>query len=46
MPKKLEENLKKEAGKKGLKGDKADAYVFGTMKKVDKFKNAGKKPKK
>lgn len=39
MPKKMEEKLKKEAKKKGLKGDKAKAYVYGTMQK------AGWKPK-
>jgi hypothetical protein len=39
MPKKMEKELKKEAKKKGLKGDRADAYVYGTMRK------AGWKPK-
>lgn len=34
MPKKLEEKLKKEAHKKGLKGDRFNAYVFGTLSKV------------
>jgi len=34
MPKKLEEALKKEAAKKGLKGDRADAYVYGTLRKT------------
>lgn len=34
MPKELESKLKKEAAKKGLKGDKADAYVYGTMRKT------------
>jgi hypothetical protein len=33
MPKKLEKALKAEARKKGLKGDRADAYVFGTLRK-------------
>lgn len=33
MPKKMEEELKKEAKKKGLKGERADAYVYGTMRK-------------
>lgn len=40
MPKKLEKQLKKQAKKKGLKGDRADAYVFGTLRKT------GWKPKK
>lgn len=32
MPKKLEEALKKEADKKGLTGDKRDAYIYGGMR--------------
>ncbi len=32
MPKKLEEKLKREARKKGLKGKRARAYVYGTMR--------------
>lgn len=34
MPKKMERALKKEARKKGLKGKRADAYVYGTMRKT------------
>ncbi len=34
MPKKLERELKSQAKKKGLKGDRADAYVYGTMRKT------------
>lgn len=34
MPKKMEKELKKEARKKGLKGERADAYVYGTMRKT------------
>ena len=34
MPKKMERELKSEAKKKGLKGDRADAYVYGTMRKA------------
>lgn len=34
MPKKLEQSLKKQAKKRGLKGEKADAYVYGTMRKT------------
>jgi len=33
MPKELERKLKAEARKKGLSGDRADRYVFGTMQK-------------
>ena len=40
MPKKLERQLKGQARKKGLKGARADAYVYGTMRKT------GWKPKK
>lgn len=35
----MEEALKREAKKKGLKGEKADAYVYGAMRK------SGWKPK-
>jgi len=34
LPKKLHEALKKQARKKGLKGKRADAYVYGTLKKA------------
>lgn len=34
MPKELEEKLKKEAAKKGLTGERADAYVYGTLRKT------------
>jgi len=40
MPKKLEKELRAKARKKGLKGERADAYVFGTLRKT------GWKPKK
>jgi len=35
MPKLLHDRLKKQARKKGLTGDKKDAYIYGTMKKVE-----------
>ena len=41
MPKKEEKMLKKQAKKKGLKGESLNAYVYGTLRK--KF---GWKPKK
>ncbi len=41
MPKKLHNRLARQAAKKGLKGERKDAYVYGTMKKVEKAK--GKK---
>lgn len=34
MPKKLEADLKREAKQKGLKGARADAYVYGTLRKT------------
>jgi len=40
MPKKLEKKLKRSAKKKGLKGKRKNAYIFGTMRKL------GWKPKK
>lgn len=40
MPKKMEKSLKKQARKKGLKGKRKNAYVYGTMRKT------GWKPKK
>jgi len=39
MPKALEKKLEKQAKKKGLKGKRKDAYIYGTMRK------AGWKPK-
>ncbi len=40
MPKALEKKLKAQAKKKGYKGKRADAYVYGTLRKT------GWKPKK
>lgn len=34
MPKKLEKILKKEAKKRGLSGDRANAFVYGTLRKT------------
>ena len=34
MPKKLEKKLKAEARAKGFTGEKADAYVYGTLRKT------------
>lgn len=33
-PKKLEEDLKKSAAKKGLTGERKDSYVYGTLRKT------------
>ena len=34
MPKAIEKKLKKQASKKGLKGKRKNAYVYGTMNKI------------
>jgi len=34
MPKEMERKLKAEAKKKGLTGERADKYVYGTMRKT------------
>lgn len=34
MPKALESSLKRQAQKKGLAGERADAYVYGTLRKT------------
>ena len=38
MPKALHDKLAREATKKGLTGKRKDAYVYGTMNKVEKKK--------
>lgn len=47
MPKKLEAQLKRQAKEKGLTGDKASAYVYGTLRstgwKPTREKQAAKK---
>jgi curli biogenesis system outer membrane secretion channel CsgG len=43
MPKAMEKALKEEARKKGLKGERKDAYVYGTISKYEeKHKGKGK----
>lgn len=39
MPKELHKNLEKRANKIGLKGERKDAYIYGTMQKVEKTKD-------
>ncbi len=34
MPKKMERELKKEAKKRGMKGEQANAFIYGTMRKT------------
>ena len=43
MPKAMEKALKKEAKKKGLHGERANAYVYGTMRKTGWVPNREKK---
>jgi len=44
MPKELHRKLEKTAKKKGMKGKQKDAYVYGTMNKIEKkAKRKGKK---
>lgn len=35
MPKKMEQSLMKRAREMGLKGERKDAYVYGTMAKME-----------
>lgn len=34
MPKELEQKLKREAAAKGLTGERAGAYIYGTLRKT------------
>lgn len=34
MPKELEQRLERQARRKGLTGDRKDAYVYGTLRKT------------
>jgi hypothetical protein len=34
MPKAMEDAQKREAARKGLKGDRRNAYIYGTMRKA------------
>lgn len=45
MPKELHNKLKRQARKKGLTGERADAYVYGTMAKVEQGKGGKSKRK-
>jgi hypothetical protein len=42
MPKELHDKLVREARKKGLTGDRAKAYVYGTLQKVEKQRPHGR----
>lgn len=43
MPKKEHRKLARQAKKKGLTGDRKDAYVYGTMNKIEKRRKAKRK---
>ena len=43
MPKKLHAELEKQAKAKGLTGERKNAYVYGTLNKVEKRKKKAKK---
>lgn len=38
MPRKLERKLRAEAARKGLRGRRANAYVYGTLRRVRRKK--------
>ena len=40
MPKQLHDRLAREARRKGLKGKRADRYVYGTMNKIESAQKA------
>lgn len=42
MPKKMEQSLMKRAQEMGLKGERKNAYVFGTMEKMKQDKRKSK----
>ena len=44
MPEKMKQSLMRRAAEMGLKGDRKDAYVYGTLAKIEKQrKEAAKK---
>lgn len=45
MPKALHDRLRKQARKKGLTGEQADRYVYGTLHRVT-VESANPKPRK
>lgn len=46
MPEKVKKALKKVAKKKGMKGERADAFVYGTMANMKKRRRRKKKREK
>ena len=45
MPKKLHRKLNKAANKAGLSGSRKNAYVYGTMNKIEKRRSAKRNKK-
>ncbi len=45
MPKALHDKLVRQANKQGLKGERKNAYVFGTLARIMKGKQKEKKSK-
>ena len=43
MPKAIHDKLVKQAEKKGIKGAQKDAYIYGTLNKIEKKKKNKKK---
>jgi hypothetical protein len=43
MPKALHDKLERSARKAGLKGERKDAYVYGTMDKIEKQRHEKEK---
>lgn len=43
MPKKVEKSLMTRAAKMGLKGERKDAYVYGTLAKIKKQEKKNKR---
>jgi len=39
MPKALHRKLARQASKKGLKGKRKNAYIYGTMQKIESKRN-------
>ena len=43
MPKKVHRKLASAAKKKGLKGERKKAYIYGTLSKLDSKKSRGRR---
>lgn len=45
MPKKIHDALERSANKRGLKGERKKAYIYGTLQKIEE-KRKGKRSRK